>query len=157
MIPMQQPLQPHQMQQQQQQQQMMMPQQAMQPQMMMPQQQQQQIQPMHPQQQQQPVSAIPQNPQQQPLTAQQSSEEVSNHIFNPHQFNMLRTQIHSYKLIIRNEQVPQKILDVLKSKPPVAPGTTITAAMNGQPQQQPMQMNAQQIRMRNELNTNFFV
>ncbi len=79
------------------------------------------------------------------------------YIFNPHQFNMLRTQIHSYKLIIRNEQVPQKILDVLKSKPPVAPGTTITAAMNGQPQQQPMQMNAQQIRMRNELNTIFFL
>ena len=147
-------MQPHQMQQPQ----MMMSQQPMQPQMMVPQQQPMppQMHPQQPQQQQQPlVPALPQNLQQHPPTvAQQPSEEVSNHMFNPHQFNILRTQIHSYKLIIRNEPVPQKIIDVLKSKPPTPPGAAVpqqqqpVTAINGQPQVQQQQINAQQIRMR---------
>jgi len=165
MMPQQQPMIPQQQQMMsqqqpmlQQQQQMMAQQQPMlQQQQSIPQHQQQMPQQMQPQQQ--PVQSGAQITQQLPSsTTPQSTEEISNHIFNPHQFNILRTQIHSYKLIIRNEQVPQKIIDVLKSKPStqssvVVPQQQPVPAINGQPQvqHQSIQMNAQQIRMRKKI------
>ena len=76
---------------------------------------------MNQQQQQQQQQQVQQSSNQMISQLQQQqappNEEAPNQIFSQHQFNMLRTQIHSYKLIIRNEQVPQKILDVLKTKP----------------------------------------
>lgn len=79
--------------------------QPLQPQMIMVQQ---------PQMQQQIQMQQQQVQQQQPMP---NNDEALNQIFTPHQFNILRTQIHSYKLILRNEQVPQKLIDILKSKP----------------------------------------
>lgn len=93
--------------------------------------------------QQQPMSQqTPYVQQMQPQQASTSStEEAPNQVFNQYQYHMLRTQIQSYKLIIRKEQVPQKMLDILKTKPP---------QMNPQPQINATQTNGQpmQIRMR---------
>ena len=106
-----------------------------------------------PQQHLQQQPGVQQNLQQQPYSQQQqqtqaptANEETPNRIFNEHQYYMLRTQIHTYKLIIRNEPVPQKMFDMLKTKPSVT-----GQPMNGMPQtqqQQAIQMNPQQIRMR---------
>ncbi len=97
----------------------------------------QQMQQMPPPQQQQQSSQAMQQPHQQIPTLQMNqTEEVPNQIFTPHQFNILRTQIHLYKLIIRNDQLPQKILDVLKTKPNAI---VIQSAQQQQPQPQQIQ------------------
>ena len=89
---------------------------------------------------------IPQTPQQQSQsqTVQPQQDDAPNQIFTTHQFNMLRLQINSYKSILKNEPVPQKLLEVLKAKPP--------APLNAAQQQQQQQASIltsqpQQIRM----------
>lgn len=66
---------------------------------------------------------------------QQPTEESPNQVFTPHQFNILRTQIHSYKMIVKNEPIPQKLLDILKSKP-VNTGPQLQQTVQIQQQQQ---------------------
>ena len=136
-------------------QQMIMVQQQQQPQLMQPQfvvqqqqQQQQQTLPSQMVQQQQMIQMQQQIQQTVPAAAlplpPPPNEEAPNQIFNQHQYSMLRTQIHSYKLIIRNEQVPQKFIDVLKTKPTSAPINNVQTAVVNSPMQQQHQ---QQIRM----------
>ena len=149
MIPMQQ-----QQQQQQLQQQMLM---AQQQQPIQPNQQQQQQQQMlimqhqaggAPMGQQMGMQMQPQPQQQQQNIA---VEEAPSSIFNPNQLTMLKTQIHSYKFIMRNETVPPKVLDILKTKPSIGlPPQQQAPVQNGIQQQQmpPQQQQQQQIRMR---------
>jgi len=115
------------------------------PQQMVVQQQQQMIQMQQQIQQTVPAAALPLPP--------PPNEEAPNHIFSQHQFNMLRTQIHSYKLIIRNEQIPQKFIDVLKSKPntviPTNTNSTNTVPIVGSPMQQ-QQQQQQQIQLQQQ-------
>ena len=140
-------------------------QQQLQQQMLMAQQQQQQ-QPIQPNQQQQQmlimqhqVGGVPMGQQMgmqmQPQPQQQqniAAEEAPSSIFNPNQLTMLKTQIHSYKFIMRNETVPPKVLDILKTKPSIGlPPQQQPSAQNTIQQQQmapQQQQQQQQIRMR---------
>lgn len=60
-------------------------------------------------QQPQPQTGVVQ--QQQQPSGGGGGDEFPSQIFSPHQFNLLRTQIHTYKLIMRNEPVPLKLLE----------------------------------------------
>ncbi len=94
----------------------------------------------------QPQYQIVQQPQQQPqqLQAQNTIDEVPNQIFNGHQYNLLRMQMHVYKMIIRNEQIPAKLMDALKSKPNQ---TVVPTAAPSTPQQQQAIVAPNQVRM----------
>jgi hypothetical protein len=79
----------------------------------------------HPQQQSSQMMMNPQMHQQQTVVdspnnanISTSGDGISNQLFNENMYQILRLQINSYKMFLRNEQVPQKLLEHLKTRLP---------------------------------------
>ena len=70
-------------------------------------------QPQQPQQQQQPAPVQQQQPQ---VISQQHIDEALSQVLNPLQLSIFKCQLHAYKLIGRNQPLPDNMLTALKSK-----------------------------------------